>query len=147
MRLSRTDIVPLLAILTGAVIGVFAFAAIAASSSSDDMHALTLLDDDGSLRNGVTGTWILAVDLGRAGSGHPRFVLEQNGSTITGTYSGAMGSRIAVTGTVEDGTVKLFFPSDEGVVAYQGSIEGITMSGTCVYGEMGEGTFRGRIRG
>ncbi len=56
MRLSRTDIAPLLAILTGAVIGVFAFAAIAASSSSDDVHALTLLDDDGSLRNGVTGT-------------------------------------------------------------------------------------------
>ena len=95
----------------------------------------------------VAGIWVLSVNLGAGGSGVATFVLEQEGTNITGTYSGAMGSRIAVTGTVEDGTVKLFFPSDEGVVAYEGSIEGITMSGTCVYGELGEGSFRGRIRG
>ncbi len=146
VSLSRSDLIPMLAIMAGGAIGVFTFGAVAVSSPSHDVHAISLLDNDGSLRDGVTGTWVLSVDLGRAGSGNPRFVLEQEGTTITGTYSGAMGSRIAVTGTVENGVVKLFFPSREGVVAYEGRIEGITMTGTCVYGDMGEGTFKGRIR-
>ena len=147
MRLSRPDFLPVLAITAGVAIGVFIFGALAVSSPSDDVQALPLLDDDGSLRQGVTGTWVLFVDLERAGSGYATFVLKQEGSSITGTYSGDMGEGIAVSGTVEEAVIKLFFPSDEGVVAYEGSIDGITMSGTCVYGDLGEGTFRGRIRG
>lgn len=147
MRLPRTDLIPVLAIIAGGVIGVFAFAVLAASSPSDEALALALLDEDGSLRNGVTGNWVLSVNLGRAGSGNARFSLEQDGNTVTGTYSGGMGRDIAVNGTVEDGTVKLFFDSDQGVIAYEGTIEGLSMRGTCVYGELGEGTFAGRVRG
>ena len=57
-----------------------------------------------------------------------------------------MGNRLPVTGTVADGLVQLFFASNEGLVSYEGRLEGITMEGTCVYGDRGEGTFRGRIR-
>ncbi len=145
MTHSRGDFVPILAIIAGGAIGLFGMAAIAASSPSEEVRAVALLDEHGALRNGVTGTWVLAVDL-PGGSGNARFVLEQEGTTITGRYSGAMGSRIAVTGTVEDGTVKLFFPSGAGLITYEGSIEGITMTGTCDYGDRGEGTFKGRIR-
>ena len=146
MSLSRTDLFPVIVIVAGGAIGVFTVGAATVSSPSNHVQAVSLLDNDGSLRNGVTGTWVLSVDLARAGSGTPTFVLEQEGTRISGTYSGYMGSRIAVTGTVENGVVKLFFPSREGLVAYEGTIEGITMSGTCVYGDMGEGTFKGNIR-
>ena len=71
MSLSRTDLVPMLAIIAGGAIGVFTLGVLAVSSPSDDVHALALLDDDGSLRDGVTGTWVLSVDLGRAGSDEP----------------------------------------------------------------------------
>jgi len=40
----------------------------------------------------------------------------------------------------------MFFPSGEGVISYEGSIEGMTMAGTTDYPERGEGTFKGRIR-
>ena len=33
------------------------------------------------------------------------------------------------------------------VIAYEGRIEGTTWSGTWVYGDLGEGTFRGSVRG
>ena len=40
----------------------------------------------------------------------------------------------------------MFFPSGEGVISYEGSIEGMTMAGTTDSPERGEGTFKGRIR-
>ncbi len=92
----------------------------------------------------VAGTWVLSVDLGGAGAGDATFVLMQEGTTITGTYTGAMGEGIEVTGTAEDGVVKLSFESDlAGVITYEGMIEGNVMKGTCVYGDLGEGTFEG----
>ncbi len=42
----------------------------------------------------MTGTWVLSVDLGAAGGGDATFVLEQNGTAITGTYSGALGDGV-----------------------------------------------------
>ena len=148
MRLLRTDSVALLAIVAGGAVGLFSFGAIVLSASSDHVPAVTrqLLDEDGTLRNGVTGTWVFSVAI-PTGNGTARLVLEQEGSSITGTYSGVMGNRLPVTGTVEEGLVKLFFASDEGLVSYEGSIEGVTIEGTCVYGDRGEGTFRARIRG
>ena len=147
MRPFRTELVPVLTIIAGAAVGVFGFSAIVLSASSDGVPTVTrqLLDEDGTLRNGVTGTWVFSVDI-PTGSGNATLVLEQEGSSITGIYSGAMGNRLPVTGTSEDGVVKLFFASDEGLVSYEGRLEGITMEGTCVYGDRGEGTFRGRIR-
>jgi hypothetical protein len=147
MRLPRTDLVPVLTIIAGGAIGLFTVGLLAVSASSNEADALALLDENGSLRQGVTGTWVLAVDLGRVGSGKAKFVLNQEGSAITGTYTGAMGTRVDVSGTAEDGRVELFFDSDEGVITYEGTIEGIRMEGTCVYGELGEGTFRGNVRG
>ena len=92
----------------------------------------------------VTGTWILAVDLGAAGVGDATFVLVQEGTAITGTYTGATGDGIQVTGTVEDGVVRFRFLSDlAGEISYEGTIEGTTMKGTCLYGDLGEGTFEG----
>jgi hypothetical protein len=145
MRPLRTELVAVLVIIAGAAVGMSMFGAIAFSASSEDVPAVTLLDENGTLRNGVTGTWVFSVDI-PTGSGNATLVLEQEGSTITGTYSGAMGDRLPVTGTSEDGVVKLFFASDEGLVSYEARLEGITMEGTTVYGDRGAGTFRGRIR-
>jgi len=92
----------------------------------------------------VTGTWILSVDLGAAGGGDATFVLVQEGTEITGTYAGATGEGIEVKGTVEDGVIKFSFLSDlAGEVSYEGTMEGTTMKGTCLYGDLGEGTFEG----
>jgi hypothetical protein len=148
MKFSRTDLAPILMVIAGGMAGVIGVAEVIAPASFDGAPAVTsqLLDENGKLLNGATGTWVLAVDLARAGAGNATFVLEQEGTLVTGTYSGDMGTRIAVTGTAEDGLVKLFFASREGLVAYEGSIEGTTMAGTCVYGDLGEGTFRGSVR-
>ena len=92
----------------------------------------------------VTGTWILSVELGAAGGGDATFVLVQEGTEITGTYSGATGDGIEVTGTVEDGKITLVFLSDlAGEVTYEGTVEGTTMKGDCFYGDLGTGTFEG----
>ncbi len=96
----------------------------------------------------ATGTWVLSVDLGGGQGGDATFVLVQEGTAITGTYSGATGDGLEVTGTVEDGVVKFSFVSDQaGEVSYEGTIEGMTMTGTCIYGALGEGTFEGRKSG
>jgi hypothetical protein len=136
MRLSHTDLGPVLAIMAGGALGLFGSAAVALSSSADvSSSPAYFLDEDGSLqlRNGVTGTWVLGVDLGREGSGNAKFVLEQEGEAITGRYTGAMGDRIEVSGTVKDGKVVLAFDSSRGVIHYEGTLEGTTMKGTCVY--------------
>ena len=96
----------------------------------------------------VAGTWVLSVDLGAAGGGDATFVLMQDGTAITGTYSGAVGDGVEVTGTAENGVVKFMFVSDlAGEVTYEGTIEGTTMKGTCIYGDLGEGTFEGSKTG
>ena len=93
----------------------------------------------------VTGTWVLAVDLGAGGGGDVVFVLVQEGAEITGTYSGQTGDGIEVTGAVKDGVITFSFLSDQaGVVTYEGTIEEGTFKGTCIYGALGEGTFEGR---
>ena len=95
----------------------------------------------------VTGTWVLSVDLGAAGGGDATFVLEQNGTAITGTYSGALGDDIDVGGTVEEGRVRLTFDSQAGEIIFRGTLEGATMKGTCIYGQLGDGTFDGSKTG
>mgnify|MGYP001047163915 CR=1 FL=1 len=93
----------------------------------------------------VTGTWVLAVDLGAGGGGDVVFVLVQEGAEITGTYSGQTGDGVEVTGTVEDGVITFSFLSDlAGEVTYQGTIEDGVFKGTCLYSDLGEGTFEGR---
>ena len=92
----------------------------------------------------VTGTWVLAVDLGPGGGGDATFVLVQEGTDITGTYTGGVGDQLEVKGTVEDGAITLEFVSDlAGVVIYEGTIEEGTFKGECFYGDLGGGTFEG----
>jgi hypothetical protein len=83
----------------------------------------------------------------RAGSGDARLVLYRDGDRITGTYRGAMRRGIQVDGGVRDGRVELSFESERGQVTYEGTLEGTTMQGICVYGDVGRGTFEGRRRG
>ena len=96
----------------------------------------------------VTGTWVLSVDLGAGGAGDATFVFEQEGTAITGTYSGAFGTDVEVSGTVEDGEIMFTFQADQvGEISYNGTIEGDTMMGTVIYGDQADGTFEGSKSG
>ena len=147
MRLSRTDLVPVLTIVAGSAIGMFSFGALVRSAPSNDMPVptLQLLAEDGANQE-LTGTWVLSVDLGRQGGGDATFVLEQDGTRISGIYSGLWGTRLKVRGTVEDGLVKFSFVSTRGVVVYEGTLEGTTLKGRCVYGQLDPGIFAGSHR-
>ena len=96
----------------------------------------------------VTGTWVLSVDLGAGGAGDATFVFEQEGTAITGTYSGAFGTGVEVSGTVEDGEIMFTFQADQvGEITYNGTIEGDSMTGTVIYGDLADGTFEGSKSG
>ncbi len=91
----------------------------------------------------VAGTWELSVDLGATG-GNATFVLEQNGTAVTGTYSGAYGNGVQVSGTAEDGEIMFTFQTAQvGLITYNGAIEGDRMAGTVIYGASANGTFMG----
>lgn len=93
----------------------------------------------------MTGTWILAVELD-AGSGDATLVLVQEGTDITGSYSGALGEQ-DVTGTIEGDKVELGFDSEAGRIIYTGTLDGDSYEGTCEYGQLGAGTFAGSRSG
>ncbi len=146
MRLSRIDFVPLLTIIAGGVIGAsLSFSLLWSPSNDMPVPTLQLLAEDGANQE-LTGTWVLSVDLGRQGGGDATFVLEQDGTRISGIYSGLWGTRLKVRGTVEDGLVKFSFVSTRGVVVYEGTLEGTTLKGRCVYGQLDPGTFAGSHR-
>lgn len=90
----------------------------------------------------VSGRWVLSVTLD-AGSGDATFVFEQRGDVITGTYTGVLGEQ-KVTGKVTDGAVEFSFDSEAGTVTYRGKVTGDTIEGTCRYGQLGAGTFKGK---
>jgi len=105
--------------------------------------AVAVFSTAGAAGQNVTGTWVLAVTLD-AGSGDATFVLEQEGATVSGTYSGAMGNA-TVTGTVDGDQVTFSFQGDQvGKVTYRGTLKGSSMEGTCQYGQLGSGTFKGK---
>ena len=60
----------------------------------------------------ISGTWVLSVDLGPGGGGDATFVLEQEGTAVTGTYTGALGEGIELAGTSEDGEITGFMASN-----------------------------------
>ena len=95
----------------------------------------------------ITGSWVLSVDLGAAGGGDAIFDFEQEGTALSGTYSGTLGDGIELSGTVEDGNVTFSFGSQAGEITYQGTVEGTTMEGICIYGQLGDGTFEGSKSG
>ncbi len=94
----------------------------------------------------VAGIWVLSVNLGAGGSGAATFVLQQEGTTITGTYSGAYGTDVEVSGTAEDGQIRFAFQTGQvGLIRYDGTIDGETMTGTVIYGQSLNGTFAGTL--
>ena len=95
----------------------------------------------------ISGTWVLSVDLGPAGGGDAIFVFEQDGNAITGTYTGTLGDAIPLSGTIEDGAIRFTFDSQAGEIIYIGDVEGDTMSGDAIYGQLGDGVFEGSKSG
>lgn len=91
--------------------------------------------------SGVSGKWNMKVETS-AGSGTPVFVLTQSGETITGTYTGQLGEA-AVKGTLKEKEIKLEFKAGEMNVVYTGTVDGNTMKGKVVLGDVAEGTFTG----
>jgi len=89
----------------------------------------------------VSGKWNMKVETA-AGSGTPVFVLKQSGETITGTYTGQLGEA-PVKGTIREKDIRLEFKGGEIAVVYTGTVDGNTMKGKAVFGELGEGTFSG----
>lgn len=94
------------------------------------------------LADDVTGTWKMTVELS-AGSGTPTFIFKQEGEKLTGTYQGTFGES-AVTGTVKGDIIEFSFPVQDETVRYSGKVSGDSMEGTCDYGELGKGTFKGK---
>jgi len=92
----------------------------------------------------VGGTWILNVDIGRGGVGEVTLVLEQDGSAVSGTYSGSYGQLVPLSGSVEDGRLLLSFPNDRvGEISYDGVLAPDTVWGSVTYGTRYDGTFEG----
>jgi hypothetical protein len=88
----------------------------------------------------VTGKWIFDVELDM-GSGRPVFVLEQDGESLTGTYSGRLG-KAKLKGTVKGGQIQFSFDTDFGTVRYEGTIEGPNnMKGKADYAGQASGTW------
>jgi hypothetical protein len=94
----------------------------------------------------VSGEWDMTVET-QAGAGNPHFSLKQDGTTLSGTYKGALGEA-PVTGTVKGNEVTIQFnASAQGAdlsVTYTGTVEGDTMKGTVSLGDFGNGTFTGK---
>ncbi len=97
----------------------------------------------------VAGEWDFTVET-QAGSGSPHFSLKQDGTTVTGTYKGQLGEA-PVTGTVKGNQLTLSFNINaqgaDLAITYSGTVEGDTIKGKVVLGEMGEGTFTAKKSG
>lgn len=93
----------------------------------------------------VTGTWAMAVETAM-GSGNPTFTLAQEGETVTGTYEGYFGE-VPVAGTIEGDEVTLSIEvtaqGQDMTIDYVGTVDGDTMAGKVLFGDLGEGTFEG----
>ena len=93
----------------------------------------------------VTGTWLMEVE-SPMGTGNPVFKLVQKGEEVTGTYKGQLGES-KVAGTLKGDALNLHYDiSAQGMelkITYSGKVDGNKVSGKVVYGDQGEGTFKG----
>lgn len=92
----------------------------------------------------LTGSWEGEV-VTDAGTGNPSFTFKQEGSKLTGTYTGMLGEA-KLAGTVEGNKVSFSFTADaQGQtlkVQYEGTIENENLiKGKAILGEFGSGTF------
>ena len=89
----------------------------------------------------ISGTWNANVNLGGQG-GSPTFTLKQDGTKLTGTYSGALGEA-PLHGTITDVDVSFDFEFQGATIHYAGKLDanGTKITGTCDYPQLGSGTF------
>ena len=121
----------------------------AAVISSSDMKRLFLagiLSAALLLAADITGTWSAQVETDM-GSGTPTFTFKQSGDQLSGTYKGNFGEQ-KLTGTVKDNDVEFSFTIDAGgqtaKAAYKGKIDGASMSGSVVFGDLAKGTWKAK---
>ena len=92
----------------------------------------------------LAGNWQLTVE-SAMGKRSPTLVLQQQGTALTGTYTGGFGTA-PVTGSVNGTSFKFSFTArammQEMHVTYEGKVTGNTMAGA-IRAAMGEGTFTG----
>lgn len=95
----------------------------------------------------VAGRWALTVETAR-GAGSPGLELEQDGETLTGTYSSRVFGDRPVAGTIRGNAITFTFTTsfrgNTVVMTYTGTADAATMKGTVKVGDMGEGTFTGK---
>jgi hypothetical protein len=94
----------------------------------------------GSGVGNITGTWNGTVETSQ-GTGSPVFNFKQEGEKLTGTYKGQLGEA-PLTGTLKGNDIafsfKVNFQGQDVNITYTGKVEGNSMKGKAVLGELGE---------
>ena len=93
----------------------------------------------------LTGAWQLNVE-SPMGKRSPTVVLKQEGTALTGTYTGQFGSAPitgSVTGSEFTFTFNVSAMMRKAVITYAGKLDGNAISGKIQAGGMGEGVFSG----
>ena len=95
----------------------------------------------------VSGRWALSVETARS-AGRPGLELEQDGETLSGTYSSRVFGERKVTGTIRGNAITFSFTTsvrgNSVVFTFSGTADTSTMKGKVTVGDMGEGTFTGK---
>lgn len=93
----------------------------------------------------LAGTWNLKI-VSPQGNRMPSMTLTQTGTQVMGTYKGMRGDA-PIAGTVTGNqftlTVNIVTPDAKLVVQYKGTVDGTTMHGVAVMGQLGEANFTG----
>ena len=94
-------------------------------------------------RADLSGEWVLTTE-SQVGTQDALMAVRQTGRALAGTISGQMGT-VDLTGSANDAAVAFNFTLNvhgkDLKVAYSGTVEGDTMQGKAVIGQIGEGTF------
>lgn len=91
----------------------------------------------------VSGNWNLTVESPR-GTTNPTMTLTQKGEDVTGTYKSPRGE-MPITGTLKGNDLKLSYTVSMGdrslTIDFVGVVDGDSITGKTVMGQMGEGKF------
>ena len=95
----------------------------------------------------VAGAWVFTVVTEASGTTQPAVTLEQDGETLTGSYSSETLGEADLTGTVSGSEITFTFSADPGIgpvdVTYTGTIdeEGVITGTMDIGGGLASGTF------
>jgi hypothetical protein len=94
----------------------------------------------GSGTGTITGTWNATVETSQ-GTGSPTFTFKQDGEKLTGNYKGQLGEA-PLMGTLKGNDISfsfnLNFQGQDFTITYTGKVEGNSMKGKAMLGELGE---------